>query len=117
MQRTAVRSGNRWNTLSYGLDQGLQVLNRAARQHAVAEIEDVTPAPGRPPEHLARPLDHELARAEQHRRVQVALHPAVVADTPPARIEVDAPVERDDIGARRGDQLEQTRGGGSEVNA
>src|ERR1700687_400658 len=90
---TDCDSGNRGDTLSHGLDQRLQVLERTARQHAVTEIEDVTRAPGRLSEHLARPLDHELAWAEQHRRVEIALHPEIAADAPPARVEVDAPVE------------------------
>src|SRR5712691_2389236 len=75
MQRTPVRSRNGRNTFADGLDQRLQVLERTARQHPVAEIEDVARATRRPPEHLARPLDHELERAEQHSRVKVALYP------------------------------------------
>src|SRR5713226_10065553 len=116
MQRTPVRLGNGGNTLADGFDQRLQVLERAAGQHAVTQIEDVARTPGRPPEHLARPVDNEFERSEEHRRVKVALHAAIVADAPPAGIEVDAPVERDDIGAGACDQLEQTRGGGSEVD-
>src|SRR6266851_1548224 len=93
MQRTPVRSGNEWNTLADGFDQRLEVLERAAGQHAMTEVEDVARPPRRLFEHLPRAVDHELERAEQHRRV-----------------EVDAPVERDDIGAGGGDQLEQPRG-------
>src|ERR1700694_6120319 len=92
-RRTACVSGNRGDPLSHGLDQRLQVLERTARQHAVTEIEDVTRASGRLSEHLARPLDHELAWAEQQRRVEIALHPQLAADALPARAEVDAPVE------------------------
>src|SRR4029077_16046770 len=116
MQTTPIRSGNRGDTLADGLDQRLQVLERTSWQHAVAEVEDMARAPGRPFEDVAHPLDHEPARAEQHRRIEVALHPELVADTPPGGVEVDAPVERDDIGARGCDQLEQPRGGGSEVD-
>src|SRR6266851_10281873 len=105
MQRTAMRSGNCGDTLAHGFDQRLQVLERAAGQHAMAEIEDVTWAPRRQSEHRARYLDHELARAEQHGRVEVALHRAAVADTAPPGVEGDAPVQRDDIGAGACDQL------------
>src|SRR6266849_5420232 len=116
MQRTPVRSGNEWNTLADGFDQRLEVLERAAGQHAMTEVEDVARPPRRLFEHLPRAVDHELERAEQHRRVQVALHPTFVADPPPARVEGDAPVQRDDIGAGACDQLEQPRGGGSEMD-
>src|SRR5712692_1647384 len=116
MQRTPVRSGNEWNTLADGFDQRLEVLERAAGQHAMTEVEDVARPPRRLFEHLPRAVDHELERAEQHRRVQVALHPTFVADPPPARVEVDAPVEGDDIGAGGGDQLEQPRRGSPEVD-
>src|SRR5260370_23358245 len=107
MQRMPVRSGNGGDTFADGFDQRLQVLERAARQHAMTEVEDVARPPGGLPEHLARTLDHELDRTEQHGRIEVPLHPAIVADAPPARVEVDAPVEGDDIGAGSGDQLQQ----------
>src|SRR5260370_18231939 len=115
MQITPVRSGNGGNTFADGFDQRLQVFERAAGQHAMTEIEDVARPPSRLPEHLPRPVDHELQRAEQHRRVQVALDPAFVADAPPARVEVDAPGERADVRAGLSDQLEQPRSGGSEM--
>src|SRR5260370_31583857 len=88
MQRTPVRSGNGRNTLADGFDQRLQVLERTSRQYSCAEVEDVARAAGGLPEHVAGPHDHELDRAEQHGRGEVALHPPVVADAPPPRVEV-----------------------------
>src|SRR5260370_37349483 len=93
MQRMPVRSGNGGNTFADRFDQRLQVFERAAGQHAMTEIEDVARPPGRLPEHLPRPVDHELERAEQHRRDQVARDPSFIADAPPARGEVHAPIE------------------------
>ena len=59
--------------------------------------------PGRPPARSstsrAARLD-PLPRPEQHGRVEVPLHAAVVPDLLPARVERDAPVEADHVAAR-----------------
>src|SRR5712691_13028132 len=109
-------SGTSRHTHTHGLEQRLEILERAVRKHAVTEVEDVAWASGCTQEHLARPLNHTLGRAEQHRRVEVALDAAIVADALPARVEVDAPVERDDVRSRGCDQFEQARGRGPKVD-
>ena len=68
--------------------------------------------PGRPParvEHVARGRLDALPRAEEHRRVEVALHAALVADRVPAAVERDAPVEADHVAAGLGHRREQRR--------
>src|SRR5260370_37442650 len=97
MQITPVRSGNGGNTFADGFDQRLQVFERAAGQHAMTEIEDVARAPGRLPEHLPRPADPALKRADQPPRDPDALAPPIVPDAPPARVGAAAPAERKDV--------------------
>src|SRR2546422_501812 len=116
MHSTAVESGKGRNTFAHCLYERLEILQRAAREHAVTEVEDVTGPSGGPPQHLARTQDDVLDRPEQHRRVEVALDPMFVADTPPTGVEVDAPVERDDVRAGGGDQFEQPCRGRAEMD-
>src|ERR1700730_17342366 len=116
MAITAVGSGIDRHTLAYCLDQRLEIFERAAREDAVAEIEDVTRPATRLPQDAPRPGHDALDRAEQYPGIQVALNSAAEPDSLPACVKVDAPVEGDDIGAAGRDQLEQPRGGGAEVN-
>ena len=75
--------------------------------------------PGRPP---ARSSTSRVAAAtrshgpEEHRRVEVALHAAVLADERPADVERHAPVEPDHVAARVGQRCEQVRRPGPEVD-
>src|SRR5712691_1529907 len=117
MQSTPVfNSGNRRHTGAHGLDERLKILERAAWEHTVTEVEDVTRPARREPEHAARTLDNTLGGPEEDRPVQVALHTPVVADPLPSLIQVDTPVERDHVRAGLRDQIQQPRGRGSEMN-
>src|ERR1700687_5461556 len=98
------------------LHEELQVLERGRGQHPMPEIEDVSRLSAGTAEDVADALAQQLWRAEQHRRVQVALDAAIVADPLPARLERDAPVKRKDVGPRRCDRLEQGRGVRAEMN-
>src|SRR5229473_2341743 len=109
-------SGMGGHAFADSLNQGLKVFERAARKNAMAEVEDVASASACTPQHLASPRDHALGGPEKDSRVEVALHAAIEADALPARVEVDAPVERDDVRSRCRDQLEQPRGGGPEMD-
>src|SRR5216683_7939729 len=117
MQRTPVfASGNGGYSFPNRLDQRLDVFERAVREYAVAEVEDVAGATGRAPEHASRPTDHALGGSEQDGWVQVALHAQVVADSRPTLIQFDTPVERDDFRAASCDQVEQPCGRGPEMD-
>src|SRR5260370_3799640 len=95
MQRTPVfASCNGGHSFANRLDERLDVFERAAREYAVAEVENVAGATGREPEHASRPTDHALGGSEQDGRVQVALYTQVVADSRPTLLHVYAPVER-----------------------
>ena len=72
---------------------------------------------GCPPQHVIRPCPDKLRRSEQHRRVEVALDASLASDAIPPVVEGDAPIQRDDIGPRLSDRLEQVRRIGSEMDA
>src|SRR5215469_13792927 len=80
-----------------------------AGEHTVPEVEDVARASTGAAEDVSgRPLD-ALPRAEQHRRVEVALD-APVSDLRPTGVERHAPVEPDHVAAGCG-HLPEERGG------
>ena len=70
------------------------------RQHAVAEVEDVTL--GRAPaiQHLTRPALDDLPRRQQDDRIEVALQRLPWLDTADCLVQRYPPVHPDDIGAR-----------------
>src|SRR6266566_7579936 len=100
-----------------GVHQQLQILERGRRQHSVAQVEDVAQTTARSAQNPAGALAHELGRAQQHSRIEIALYAAVVTDTLPADIEWHAPVERYNVRARRHDRLEQRGGVRPEMDA
>src|SRR5262245_8001851 len=57
-----------------------------------------------------------LPRTEQHRRVEVALHPPVLAYLGPPTIERNAPVEADDVAAGCRHVREKRRRASAEVD-
>ena len=85
------------------------------REHAVAEVEDVTGSAAGAGEHVARAGGDALPRREQQGGVEVALH-APHADAFPAFVEGDPPVEPDHIAAGRRHHLEERRGAGAEMD-
>ena len=82
----------------------------------MAEIEDVPGPAGRPPKHIASSLADQLRRSQQHRRIHVALDAAIKTDAGPTTVQRNAPVERDDVGARQCNRLEQPGSVGAEVD-
>src|SRR5581483_12383529 len=70
-----------------------------ARQHSVAEVEDVARPPGGSCEDVARLRLDAFPRPEQRRRVEVALYAAPIADERPPVVERDAPIEADHVTA------------------
>src|SRR5438270_12682616 len=102
MHRTPVSgSGDTgWNPRVHGLDEELEVFDSRLRQHPVTQAEDVAGPAGCPPQHVIRPRPDKLRRAEQHRRVEVALDASLASDATPPVAEGVAPIQRDDIGPR-----------------
>jgi hypothetical protein len=65
MQRTPVfNSRDSGDTFAHGLDERLQVLERAAGEHPVTQIENVARAAGREAKHTASALDDTGGRSE-----------------------------------------------------
>src|SRR6185437_14866938 len=92
----------------------LDVFERRLWQDTVPEIEDMTiahPDLVQDRTHLSLDL---ITRREEHDRIEVALHRVIVPDPPPALVDIDAPVHTDDIGAGRGEQIENAKGAGAE---
>src|SRR5579872_5544873 len=97
-------------------DQQLKVLQRRRWEDSMAQVEDVPRPSRRTPEYVLGALADELGGPEQDGRIEVALDPDAGADPLPAFVERNAPVQRNDVGARRRDRLEQDGGVGAEVN-
>src|SRR5450759_370728 len=117
MQRTPVDSRDTCDLpLVHRLDEDLQILQWRRRQDPVPEVEDVARPAAGTAENVAGALAHQLRRPEEHRRIEVALDPAVVAHPLPARVEGHPPVERHDVGSRGRDRFEHSGGVGAEVD-
>ena len=94
----------------------LHVLDRRRRQDAVSEIEDVARAAGGAAQHVARAGEQAIARAEQQRRIEIALDAAVVADALPRLVERDPPVGADHVAAGLAHHVQDRAGGDAEMN-
>src|SRR5690242_16407509 len=98
----------------HGLDEQLKVLDARVGRDAMPEVEDVSqPSVGAAQDVDRARADH-AGRPKQHSRVEVALQAAFEPDALPPLIEVDAPVERHDVRAGRGDELEQSGRAGAD---
>src|SRR5690242_4976080 len=86
------------------------------RWHSVPKVEYMTRPPSGTLENSARFGLDSLPRSEQDRRIEVALHAALVADLVPAAIERNAPVEADHIAAGGGHVTQKRRRSGAKVN-
>src|SRR5204863_3004187 len=93
------------------------ILHARLGRYAVAEVEDVAGPAAGPPQHVARALADQIRRTEEDRRLEVALDAAVAADARPRLVELNAPVDRDQVGTRARDGFEQMRSIGAEVDA
>ena len=91
------------------LDEPAEHVGVGRRQHAVAEVEDVPGPAAGSGEHVERARLDALPRAEQQRRVEVALDAALLAGDLPAGVERHAPVEPDHVAAGRRHAREQRR--------
>ena len=83
-----------------GLDEQLEVVDCGVGEDAMPEIENVTGSTIGSPEHVARPQANEVRGAQQHRWIEVALNPPVMADSPPTFIQRHSPIQRNDVWTR-----------------
>ena len=82
------------------LHERLRVIDRGLGQDAVAQIEDVAGPSRRLSEDGLDATAQLGQRREEGRGIEVALHRDVVTQARPPGVEVDAPVEPDDVAAR-----------------
>jgi hypothetical protein len=75
----------------------LDVLDGSGREDAVAEVEDVPGAPARSLQDVVGGAQQAMARPEEQRRIEVALHRPVRADLLPGDVERQPPVDADDV--------------------
>src|SRR5689334_16018774 len=94
----------------------LYVFDRRRRQDAVAEIEDMPGTAGGAREDVVRRGKHAVERAEQERRIEVALDAAVRANPLPRLVERRAPVGADDVAAGVAQIAENRPGADAEMN-
>src|SRR5258708_14137685 len=94
----------------------LNVLERCGREDAVPEVEDVPGPSAGAREHFVGGCEDALERAEQQRRIEVALDAAVGADALPRLVERRAPVGADDVAARVAPLAENRAGADAEMN-
>ena len=94
----------------------LEILDRRARKHTVSEIEDVPPPSGRAPKHVVGCRQKPIARAEEQRRIEIALDPALRSNRGPRIVEPLAPVHADHVPARVGEIRENRSRPDAEVN-
>src|SRR5262245_29904822 len=96
-RRPAVPSRRRSSAIGElvdDLDQRAGVLDRSLRENPVTEIEDVSRAAAGAAEDVLYPLADVGGPGQEHHRVEITLDRDVVAHGRPARVEIDAPVQR-----------------------
>src|SRR5215211_5325561 len=109
---TSTRSGPPGGSNGRGgmdvVDEALDVIDRCLRQHAVAEVEDVTGRATGAVEHRLCPRLDRLPGGEECGRIEVALDGDRAAEPPPCRGEVDPPIDADHVRAGRAHRLQQS---------
>ena len=85
-------------------------------QDSVAEVEDVARTARRSRQHVVGRRQDAVQRAQQHRRVEVALNRAVRADALPRLVERRPPVGAEDVAARFAQLGENGAGADAEMN-
>ena len=93
----------------HGVDHGDHMIDRRFRQDAVAEIENMSGTAAGAAQDFRHSAFDFFRRGEQRDRVEVALHGDIVADGGPAFVEIDTPVEADDIAAGGADVVSTSR--------
>ena len=81
----------------------LHVFQRCVWQDAVADVEDVSWLSAGASQDVIRRGKEAIARREEDRRIEVALHRAAVSDDSPGFIERLPPIEANHVAARVGE--------------
>src|ERR1700692_2354605 len=100
--------------LAHVLDDSLNVSDWGTGNDAVAKIKDVAGAASCLLEDLADALAKQVFVGEEGYGVEVALHGYCMAESGPALIQGDTPIETDDVGAGFAHGWQQGRGGYAE---
>src|SRR5207245_2680217 len=100
----------------YPFHDALQRLNRRLREHAVAEVEDVTGATRSALEHVAHPRLELRGRRQESHGVEVALNRLPGAHTLPGDVQGHTPVHPDHVAARTGEVRQKRRRAGAEMD-
>src|SRR2546426_9528099 len=100
----------------YPFHDTLQRLNRRLREHAVAEVEDVTGATRSALEHVAHPRLELRGRRQESHGVEVALNRLPGAHTLPGDVQGPTPVHPDHVAARTGEVRQERRRAGAEMD-
>src|SRR5262245_5612287 len=95
---------------------GDDVLHRSFGKNAVAQIENMTGPTARLTEDIFDAPTDFLGRGQQSGRVKVSLNANIVSQNIPSRVELDAPVDSDDVAAGGADRFEKAACAGAKVN-
>src|SRR5829696_6774710 len=98
------------------VDQALDLIDRRAREQSVAEIENKAGLFRRLVKHLLRARFERGPGRQERDRVEIALHRDPGAEQLAGFAEIDAPIDTDDVRARRAHQREQSAGIDAEEN-
>src|SRR5262245_38344744 len=101
----------------YVASKRLDVLDGCRRQDAVPQVEDVAWAAAGEREDVVGGGEHAIERAEEQRRIQIALHRAVGANPLPRFVERRAPVGADDVAAGGAQIAEDAARADAEMNS
>src|SRR3989338_6550973 len=86
------------------------------REDSVAQIKDMAWPAASATENLRYLATDLIDRSQQSHRVQVPLDPDVIAHGLPGLVQIDPPVQADDISSRGAYMSEQSRGSGAEMD-
>jgi len=86
--------------LVHVLDEELHVLDGRPREDSVSEVENVSRTTRRLSQNQVDPIEKDLLRREERERIEVALDRDALSDFVPAPIEIDTPIETDDVPSR-----------------
>jgi hypothetical protein len=98
------------------LDNRLNILDRSPRQHAMTEIKYMSGTALRRLQNAFDLLPNFLDRRAQDHWIEITLNAHIVSDTLPGIVEIDAPVQADDIAPRLPHQLKQGSGTGAKMD-
>jgi hypothetical protein len=96
------------------VDQGDHVVDRSFGEDAVAQIENMACTAGGTAQNVGGAGFDFFRRREQGNRIEITLHGNIVTDGSPSLVEIDPPVQADDVAACGADLFQRSRGAGAE---